>query len=275
MKKIIVPIDFSDCSINALNNAALVADALHMELVICHALMAPSGFAAEIPISTVDMGLEAIEKQAEEDIKKLINNSESIQKVPHHYEVQYGALSSYLEKLTTELDDVAIVIMGTHGAEGLQKFLLGSNAFHIMRHLNCPVLALPEKTDLKQMKQLAFAIECDNVPSHDIITMVVSLTKAFFGELHLIHVDNQEVYEKGQLEVARGLEKYLRGISHKFHFKQDENVNEALMEFTKEHKIDLLMMVAKHSPLLERLKHKSHTKQMMLDIPITLMVFHD
>jgi nucleotide-binding universal stress UspA family protein len=275
MKKIIVPIDFSDCSINALNNAALIANALQMELVICHALMAPAGFASEIPISTVDMGLEAIEKQAKENILKLINNSELIQKVPHHYEVQYGALSSYLEKLTSELEDVALVVMGTHGAEGLQKMLLGSNAFHIMRHLNCPVIALPEKTDLRQMKHLAFAIECDNMPSHDIITMVVALTKSFFGELHLIHIDNQEVYEKRQLEVARGLEKYLRGIAHKFHFKQDENVNEGLVAFTKEQNIDLLMMVAKHRPLLERLKHKSHTKKMMMDIPTPLMVFHD
>ena len=130
MKKIIVPIDFSDCSINALNNAALVADALHMELVICHVLMAPAGFASEITISTVDMGLEAIEKQAKADIVKLIENSALIQKVPHHYEVQYGALSSYLEKLTKELDDVALVVMGTHGATGLQKMLLGSNASH-------------------------------------------------------------------------------------------------------------------------------------------------
>lgn len=275
MKKIIVPIDFSDCSTNALNNAALIANALHMELVICHALMAPSGFASEIPISTVDMGLAAIEEEAKKDIQKIIENSEQVQKVPHHYEVQYGALSSYLEKLISELDDVALVIMGTHGAEGLQKMLLGSNAFHIMRNLNCPVIALPEKSDLKQMKHLAFAIECDDIPSHDIITMVVSLTKAFFGELHLIHIDNNEVYEKRQLEVARSLEKYLRGITHKFHFKQDENVNEGLMEFTKEENIDLLMMVAKHRPLLERLKHKSHTKKMMLDIPIPLMVFHD
>jgi len=274
MEKIIVPIDFSDCSINALNNAALIADALHMELVICHALKAPVGLAAEIPVSTIDMGFEAIEKQAKTDIQDLIDNSELINKVPHHFKVQYGALSSYLETLTSEMD-VGLVVMGTHGAQGIQKMLLGSNALHIMRHLNCPLIALPEHADLKKMKHLAFAIDCDEVPAHDIISMVIELTKVFFGKLHLVHIDNHQVEQKRQMQMARALEKYLKGLSHQFHFKHHKDVNDGLIEFIGENNIDLLIMVAKHRPLLERLKHKSQTKKMMMDIPTPIMVFHE
>ena len=274
MKKIIVPVDFSDCSKNALNNAALIASLLHMELVVCHTLMVPTGFAEGVPASAVDIGLESMEKQAQTDIINLIEAVPLLKKIPHHFEVQYGTLSSHLEKLTNELD-VALVVMGTHGAHGIQKMLFGSNAFHVMKHTKCPVIALPDESDLKKMKRFAFAIDCTVVPPHDVITMVVDLSKAFFGHLDLVHIDNNQVEHKRQIEVARNLDKYLKSVHHKFHFIQDGDVEHGLIDFVKRNNTDLLMMVAKHRSLLERLKHNSHTKRMMLEIPIPLMVFHE
>ncbi len=273
MKKIIVPIDFSDCSKNALRNAIPLAERLHMELVVYHSLVIPVGFSEGV-VSAIEVSLESMENTAREDIEKLMAEFPEMDKVNHNYEVQYGSLHDNLSKMTEEMD-VAFVVMGSHGASGLKKVFLGSNAYNVMKDLNCPVITIPEDQDLSKMKHIAFAMDCHDIPNHDILVTVVDLARAFFAELHLVHIDNNQVEQKRQMEVARSLDKYLKSISHKFHFIHNEEVEKGLEKFSNTHRIDLLMLVAKHHGFIDRLRHGSHTRRLMLDMPMPLMVFHE
>ncbi len=274
MKNILVPVDFSNCSKNALENAISLADKLNMGLVIFHSVMIPASFMEGAPITSMDMALEPMEKKAKADIKELFEEFPALRKISTQTKVQYGPLSDQISGITDEMD-IALIVMGTHGSKGLRRTLLGSNAYHVMKKVSCPVIALPEDRNLTQMKQFVFAIDCHETPGHDVITMVVNLTKAYFGELHLVHVDNDMVDQKRQLEVARSMEKYLKSMPHKFHFLHDEDVEKALTDFTLSQDFDLLMLVAKHHGFLDRIRHGSHTKKLISDIPFPIMVLHE
>lgn len=274
MKKIIVPIDFSKCSKNALVNAIKIAERMKMDLVLYHGVALPVGFAEGAPVSTYDYGFKEIEKQAIKDLDSLIKAHPEISKLVHHTCVQYGPLHEGINELNQD-GRVGLVVMGTHGASGFAKALIGSNTYHVMKNIACPVIALPEEADITKMTHIGIAGDFISVPNPDLIHIVIDLARAFYAQIHVIHIDKGEVEVKNQIDVARRMEKYLKNTNHTFHFRKFDDVEEGLEATAKELNIQLLAMIAKHHGFFERLRHSSHTKKMILDIPLPLMVLHE
>ncbi|WP_420388256.1 universal stress protein [Roseivirga sp.] len=274
MKKIIVPIDFSKCSKNALGNAIKIAERMKLELILYHAVVLPVGFAEGAPVGGMDYGFEELEKEARKDLDSLIKEFPLLEKIKHQTFVQYGPLHEGINDLNED-GKVALVVMGTHGASGFAKSLIGSNAYNVMKHIACPVIALPEDADITKMTHIGIAGDFISVPNPDLIQIIIELAKAFYAQIHVVHIDKGEVDVKGQIDVARRMEKYLKHTNHTFHFRKFEDVEEGLQETAKELHIQLLAMIAKHHGFFDKLRHTSHTKQMILDIPMPLMVLHE
>ena len=274
MKKILVPVDFSDCSKTALKNAIKIAERMQMELLLYHSVVVPVGFAEGAPVGGIDMGFDEMEEQCKTDLDNLIKEYPLLEKIPHREIIQYGSLSESVNDLI-QREEVQLIVMGTHGATGLSGSLLGSNAYHVMKHVDKPVIALPEGADITKMTHIALAGDYKSIPKPELIQMVIELAKAFYAQIHIIHIDRGDVVVKDQIDIARGMEKYLKNSNHTFHFRKYEEVEDGLIEFTKEKNIELLAMIAKEHSFFDRLRNGSHTKKMMLDIPMPLMVLHE
>lgn len=274
MKKIVVPIDFSKCSKNALANAIKIAERMKMELVLYHAVALPVGFAEGAPVGAYDYGFEELEKQARKDLNSLVEAFPLINKLTHQTCVQYGPLYEGINEMNED-GSVALVVMGTHGASGFAKALIGSNTYNVMKSIACPVIALPEDADITKMTHIGIAGDFISVPNPDLIHIVIDLARAFYAQIHVVHIDKGEVEVKNQIDVARRMEKYLKNTNHTFHFRKFEDVEEGLESTAKELNIQLLAMIAKHHGFFDKLRHGSHTKKMILDIPLPLMVLHE
>jgi len=274
MKKILVPVDFSDCSRSALKNAIKIAERMQMELLPYHSVVVPVGFAEGAPAGGMDMGFEEMEEQCKKDLKSLISEFPLLEKIPFKEIIQYGSLSDAINELLVK-ENVGLIVMGTHGASGLSGALLGSNAYHVMKHVDVPVIALPDNADISRMKHIALAGDYLSIPQPELLQMVIDMAKAFFAQIHIIHIDKGHVVVKDQIDIARSMERYLKNTNHSFHFRNFENIEEGLMEFANEMNIELLVMIAKNHNFFDRLRNGSHTKRMMMDIPMPLMVLHE
>lgn len=274
MKKIVVPIDFSVCSKNALTNAIKIAERMNMTLVLYHSVLVPVGFAEGVPVGGIDYGFEELEKQANTDLASLISEFPLLAKINYETCIQYGPIQEGINELNED-NSVALVVMGTHGASGFAKALIGSNAYHVMKHVNVPIVALPEGADITKMTHIGIAGDFISVPNPDLVHLVIDLARAFYAQIHIVHIDTGSVEVKGQIDVARRMEKYLKGTNHTFHFRKFEDVEEGLEATAKELKIELLAMIAKHHGFFDKLRGSSHTKKMVLDIPMPLMVLHE
>ncbi|GHE74930.1 universal stress protein [Roseivirga thermotolerans] len=274
MKKIVVPIDFSACARNALANAIKIAERANFELVLFHSVVMPLGFAEGAPVAGVEYGLDELQERAQADMNKLVEDFPQLEKLKHKRHILYGPLHEGINEINDE-GQVAMVVMGTHGATGFARALIGSNAYHVMKHVPVPVIALPEDADITRMTHIGLAGDFLSVPNPDLIHVVVDLAKAFYAQIHVIHIDTGEVDKKDQIDIARRMEKYVKHTNHSFHFRKYEDVEEGLQQTAKELNIHLLVMIARHHGFFERLRHGSHTKKMVLDIPLPLMVLHE
>ncbi len=141
INRILVPIDFSDCSIQALQYGQELCDRFDAELHMLHVLeMHVTG----TPQFTMGLALpERVEESAEqvrEEMNKLPGEDWGADRTIVR-EIGRGAPFVEIVRYANEHDIDAIVI-GTHGRTGLSHVFVGSVAENVVRQAACPVLVV-------------------------------------------------------------------------------------------------------------------------------------
>ena len=141
VKKILVPVDFSDCSKKALQYAVPFAEQFGARLVLL-AIVEP--FVPMPEMSTVDVGLldSKLQEQARQQVAELERGLEV--EVPVDTVVRMGNPHVEIVNAAKELD-VDLIVLSTHGRTGLAHMLLGSTAERVVQHADCPVLIVRER----------------------------------------------------------------------------------------------------------------------------------
>jgi len=151
MKKILVPIDFSQSAKNALLVAAEIAYKSGAALELLHVNLAAvysAPFSEYIAVSEYvveDQQYDDSAALAMEKLKMEILAMPTYSNLDMKTRVEEGYLHSTVRNVANE-DDVDLIVMGTKGSSGMGEFLVGSNTEKVIRTAPCPVLAVPEHT---------------------------------------------------------------------------------------------------------------------------------
>ncbi len=152
MNKILVPIDFSENSKNALRVAAEIARTSGAALEMLHVNVASiysTPLSEYVAVSNFVVEDQQYDEKALTELEKLKLGLLAIpgfSKLDVTMRVEDGFLYSTVNNVATD-DDVDLVVMGTKGASGLNEFLVGSNTEKVIRTAPCPVLAIPEHAE--------------------------------------------------------------------------------------------------------------------------------
>ncbi len=142
MKKILVPVDFSNVTDRTLQAAARLAGALKAELLLLHvAAPEPEFIGYETGPASVR---QAVAHQLSSEHKQL-------QAMQHALESQALQVTALLvqgytaEKILAEAERLPadLIVMGSHGHGGLHHLLMGSVAEGVVRKARCPVVLVP------------------------------------------------------------------------------------------------------------------------------------
>ncbi len=143
IKKILVPIDFSDYSKKALQYTVKFAKSFNSELHLIY-VIEPMIYPADlsmgqmvIPPSEVNMD-EKAKTELEELAKTEIGDS-----LRYNIIVKTGKPFQEIIETAAEVD-ADLIIIATHGHTGVEHLLFGSTAEKVVRKAPCPVLTLRE-----------------------------------------------------------------------------------------------------------------------------------
>lgn len=137
MKKIIVPIDFSSDSINALEFAITFANIIGTEIRMVHVKKSKN---FEVPFYFKDFAM-SVNKSLDDFMKILIDKYKPMVKNRIDYKIREGSIYKEITN-QAKYDDAYMVIMGTHGVSGFEELWIGSNAFRVVSKTPCPVITL-------------------------------------------------------------------------------------------------------------------------------------
>lgn len=143
IKKILIPIDFSDYSKAALKYSVSFAKVFNAELILIYVVepvIYPPDFSmGQVALPTVDLDLNT---RAKEELDKLVK-TEINSTLKARTTVRTGKPFVEIIECAKE-EDIDLIIIATHGHSGVEHILFGSTAEKVVRKAPCPVLTLRE-----------------------------------------------------------------------------------------------------------------------------------
>ncbi len=196
MKKIIVPIDFSEHSEYALKVAAQLAKKNDAELLVLHMLEMPDMLLTaegEEPQKVIYF-LKLAEQQFETFLEKDYLKGIKVTPIVKHFKV-FSEVNEVAKKY-----DADFVIMGSHGASGFKEFFVGSNTERVVRNADIPVLVV--KDDLVNTNFDVVVFACDF--EEESVEAYLKATKLFYNmgsKMYLVHVNLPNEHFNSSLEI--------------------------------------------------------------------------
>lgn len=264
--KLIVPLDFSENSFKALEFAIGLADKKHGKIILVHVVELVYDFASRSALA-----LDSMFKDAENLMKKTIA-SYSGSGVPMESQVVEGNGSVSIARIAEE-QGAALIVMGTQGASGIKKALVGTVTVNVVKEASCPVLVVPAKAKVSEIKKVTLALEFANHEEEFLDWMVNMANKWSFG-FEILHIQTSEGFLE-DLSVL-GIESYLAkkypGQATRIHTFYAENSMDGLDLYLDEHDDMILVMCHQHRNLWEQIIKKSHSIQMAYHTHIPLLI---
>ena len=143
--RILCPVDFSDISRHALEHAITIAEWYHSRVTALHVVpheypLPPALLFAELETAGAAERAAIAEEHLTAWLLPADRRDVSIDAV-----VEHGDAARAILRHAT-FDEFDLVVMGTHGYSGFERFVLGSVAEKVLRKSQCPVLTVPPKT---------------------------------------------------------------------------------------------------------------------------------
>ncbi len=252
INKILVPVDFSDESNNAMNIAASLAKKLNAKITLFHAIDTPVVSEHKdsfdlTRISTMpydDPGMyraymDKITSRVKDKITELKEKHSAIEIQEHIvFDDFQKQLYEIIEKENTDL-----IVLGSKGASGFEEVMIGSNAEKIIRHAKKPVITVKDPVHKFDLKNIVFASSFEKV-NKKVIDFLFSFQKAFESKMHLLKIISPNSFsttKESQNQLKKfAIENNLSNYSINIYNSYSEE--EGIRDFAKENNADLIAM---------------------------------
>jgi len=271
MKTIVFATDFSPAAKNAANYAAGMALSIHARLLILTVVPVAISF-SEMPLL---IGIEDVMRNADADLLKL--KAGLLEEIDSSLEIATEAgMGSFFDELKNvcEREEPYLVIMGSQGTTAAEQLMFGSHAVNAMKNLAWPVITVPPVASFSLIKKIAVACDLEEIPGQAQIDEIKILAKDFDAELHVINSGKAGIFDPDIVFTSAGLEDKLKPLHPVYHFISEENTDAAIIDFADKHDIDLLVIFPKHYNFIDRLIHKSHTRELVLHSHKPVLAIH-
>ena len=151
-KKVLVPLDFSECSRVGLDYALGVAREFRSSLLLFHCVVPPTYALGAGHTALAGPKLIASQQEFAQDEMENLHRQLGEKSVEIEMFVGLGSpVEQIIECVRTHRVDV--IVTSTHGRTGLKRLFIGSTAEQIVRHAICPVLVVPNRPSQKKPRK--------------------------------------------------------------------------------------------------------------------------
>lgn len=265
MMKILVPTDLSDLSKVAVHYAIKISEVLQAEIILLNILHIDSSN-AQVAVKSSQI-IEAMHLRATQDFSKFTEQVE--QEIKHKIKISYkiiegDPLEDAVEAFSKE-NDIKLIIMGTKGAGGLKKILMGSNATAIIGRSSIPVITVPENARFSPIKNIVYASDFQALEEE--LETLMDFARQFNSAIHLLHIlPPGSTNETSRVNTLK--DKY---PSIHVYMAKSDNMEEAIDEYIARIQADLLVTFTHDLNFFEKLFGKSITRELAFHSRIPLL----
>lgn len=239
-KQILCPVDFSELSALALRYAELLASRSEGLVTALHATTfeAPAYF-SQGRLQELERQFREAREEARQALEKFVNGSRDVQTLV----VDARPVAAIL--WTAERVAANLIVMGTHGRSGLERYRMGSVAERILHESTAPVLTVRETAAGAniQVSKVLCPVN-DSSAGRKALNLAAELAAAFDAPLIVAHIE--EGSGQGTEELCQSVPPEVRGKCRVEEILRRGNPAEEIVRLAGEQGCDLLVMGAQH-----------------------------
>lgn len=260
MQTIIVPVDFSETSLNAARFAAQMFSG-HQDI----RLILYSMFEEEKEGETTGEYLESLLKELQQKGNSSVDCVKELGK-------------DFIENLSRLAQQKAanLIIMGITGRSTFGQKFIGSNTLRMVDKNICPVMIVPSEATFREINNVAFTSDFVNVEETTPLLFIKSVLNLFKPALHIVNVDNShyvsltEEFQATRASLLSMFEEY----KPEFYFIGMNDVHEAINQFVFDKNIDLIVTVPRYHTFLNTIFKGSTTKKLVYQSSVPILAAH-
>jgi nucleotide-binding universal stress UspA family protein len=153
IQRILVPIDLSEVSLNALDTAVALATRHGAALTLLH-IVEPGFQSFSEDNSFPSMGAASHVSDILNALAGAILHTSDIR--PQVLQEEGNVIEQIMR--TSLQDHSSLIVIGSHGASGHRNGFIGSNAYGILKQAHCPVLMIPPKKRYTSFRKIVFPV---------------------------------------------------------------------------------------------------------------------
>ncbi len=267
MKRILVPIDFSAVSRDAAEYAAQLALKLGASIELLHVVTLASS-------STKLMNWKKLEDEmirtAQENAKEFLENFR------HPVNLNYTQRSGYptqdvIEEFVKE-QGIDLIVIGTHGASGLKKTLVGSNAASVINASSVPVLAIPAGYAFKGIQNIVYATSMTNL-DHE-VKALAAFARNFDSLITIVHISERHSGKRDFSNLKSILGRMAAYDKLQFEVIENARIEDGVSQMVEDQKPDVLAMFTHELDTYEKIFGKGVTRNIAFEVKVPLLAYN-
>ncbi len=288
VRRILVPVDFSDHSINAGKWAIALAHKLKAEVRLVHIYFNPvttiPNFSEQYSFHlNIDRYINESMDNANYDLKRTIASMKRFAEEQKYLVKISGKIIGGLtsDAIIDEINDFkpALVVMGTKGKGDGSSALMGSVTRDLIESSKVPIFAIPQEATFRNLNDLHKVMYATDFEDTDFNSLgrLTTLLKPFDIEFHCVHIEEKASNKWDEAKLG-GLANYVKetfGVADsKFHVILNENIVEGMIKYSNEYQIDIISITTHKRNFFSRLLKPSLAKGVVYNSDKPILIFH-
>ncbi len=253
IKRILVPVDFSELSTKALAVAQKLAELFDATVSPVH---------VHIPITEMDepyaLGMSSsvyqdfdkIEQNLEKRLTELAKEHIDDNRIEDSL-IAFGNPAQSIVDLSQKFD---MIVMTTHGRTGFTRFLLGSVAEKVLRLAHVPVMVVEDKSDIGNFEKILVTTDFSK-NSTAAFPLAIEIAKKAGSKLHLLHILSFDQFDEDETDISleRLRKERLKVVANEYFHKikdqlsysvetSGDSPHEAILNHVKQNDYNLILM---------------------------------
>lgn len=279
MKNVLLPTDFSENSLNAIAYALRFFQESACNFYLLHVIKSADLGIVDSPYLTATLNIEDIytkpaKARLRETLDYITTKFTTNKKHKFYTVTDHNFLVESIRQQVRE-KNIDFIVMGTKGASGLKKIILGSNTGDVITKVHCNTLVVPENAAFNQLKEIAFPTDFSMLYNINVLNPIVSLLERNSAALRILNLNKSDSFlNSDQIKNKELLEDYFSNLPHSFHFSNSSKVEDAVQTFVESENIDMITMVAKNLNYFQHILFHSKIEKISYHTDVPFLVLH-
>lgn len=272
MRPIVVGVDFSDCSINALEHAISIANRAEIDVQMLWVKKQdeslPEYFRSDKdPVVVVDEHFQRLIDKYQPEFKtgKLL------------FTIREGKVNKEMVDFATE-QNAFLLIIGTHGSSGFEEMWIGSNANKVVSQSPCPIITIRGGVSIgRDLERIVVPID-STLETRQKVPFATVIAKLFNAEVHVVLMLTTKVtsIRRQVEEYAQQAIKYFHEnkVKYKVEYLESKSIVDDLINYSKSVDANLIAIMTEMEKSTWNLWLGSYAQQLVNHSPIPVLTIH-